>query len=330
MNHQRYYQIGDMNIQLDSDIPMDETTFHPKFRYFEMDQPGEDPIVIKHSFFLPDLSGWDIGEEIYKKPPWTIYKNETSWTYMNTSGNKIFLPMLQSWSEAWTHLRSRRCKPYFKSEQTSNTYSHIARYKCSDLLAISNCDHTKIRIFSKKEKLFRKGNLHSLTLFPTDQIILARVVADREGCYLHASGVTFDDKGLLFVGHSDAGKSTMVMMLKNKTQVLCDDRVIVRKWPEGFRIYGTWSHGDVPDVSSSSAPLKAIFFLEKASENRLKLLEDQKEITRKLLSCLIKPLATADWWNKILILVEEMIREVPCYSLRFDKSGEVTDVFKDL
>ena len=30
---------------------------------------------------------------------------------------------------------------------------------------------------------------------------------------------------------------------------LCDDRNIVRRWPDGFRVHGTWSHGDVPDPS---------------------------------------------------------------------------------
>lgn len=56
-----------------------------------------------------------------------------------------------------------------------------------------------------------------------------------------------------------------------------------------------WSHGDVPDVSPSSAPLKAIMFLEQAPENRRIPLDDGKEITRRLLSGLIKPFETVDW-----------------------------------
>ncbi len=52
-------------------------------------------------------------------------------------------------------------------------------------------------------------------------------------------------------------------ILRNKGEILCDDRIIVRRWPGGFRIHGTWSHGELPDVSTSDAPLRAIMFLEK-------------------------------------------------------------------
>jgi hypothetical protein len=142
--------------------------------------------------------------------------------------------------------------------------------------------------------------------------------------------VNLEGKGLLFVGHSEAGKSTMAMMLKGKAEILCDDRMIIRKQPEGFKIYGTWSHGDVPEISANSAPLRAIMFLEKADANRIIPLGDKKEITKRLLSCLIKPFVTTDWWEKTLALIEKISAQVPCYLLRFDKSGKVVDVLKGL
>jgi len=106
--------------------------------------------------------------------------------------------------------------------------------------------------------------------------------------------------------------------------------VIVRRWPEGFSVHGSWSHGDVPQVSAADAPLRAILLLEKAGTNRLERLEDRKEIVRRLPLYLIKPMVTADWWQKVLGLVERMAREVPVYRLRFDRSGGVKDVLKPL
>jgi hypothetical protein len=124
-------------------------------------------------------------------------------------------------------------------------------------------------------------------------------------------------------------------MLKGKAEILCDDRIIVRRQNPGnedkrqeFRIYGTWSHGDVPDVSANSAPLKAILFLEKAEENRLILLGDKKEIVARLLSCLIRPFVTVDWWEKTLQLIEKITQEIPCYVMRFDKSGAIVELLK--
>ena len=122
----------------------------------------------------------------------------------------------------------------------------------------------------------------------------------------------------------------MVKMLMDEAQILCDDRMIVRRWPEGFRIHGTWSHGEVSEVSAGSAPLRAIMFLEKAPENRLIPIDDRQAVIRQLLACLIKPFVTTDWWEKTLTLVERIAREVPCYTVRFDKSGRVLEMLEDL
>jgi hypothetical protein len=122
----------------------------------------------------------------------------------------------------------------------------------------------------------------------------------------------------------------MVKMLQGKAEILCDDRNIVRRWPEGWRVHGTWSHGEVPQVSSASAPLGAILFLQKSNRNRLRLLENRKEIVTRLLSCLIRPMASTDWWEKMLALIGSVAREIPCYQMEFDQSGNVVVVLKDL
>ena len=147
---------------------------------------------------------------------------------------------------------------------------------------------------------------------------------------MHASGVVLDGKGLLFVGHSGAGKSTMVNMLKDKAEILCDDRIIVRHWEDGFRIYGTWSNGDVPDISAASAPLKAIFFLVQDDQDRLVHIAPPQERVRRLLACLVRPLVTADWWDNMLSLVSAMAREVPCYILHFNRNGGVANLLERL
>ena len=291
-NHRRYYRIGDITIQVESDLPFSEETFHPKFKHFQVKGPVEDTISIRHHFSLPDLNGSDLGKEFYHKPPWAIYKNNGSWVYLGISPT-----------------------------QGDKSLHRVVTF---------NAEHTCARIYNDKEETFLKGNLHSLTMFPTDQILLARILADRQGCFLHCCGVNFEGKGLLFAGHSEAGKSTMARMLKGKAEILCDDRIIIRKRAKGFKIYGTWSHGDVPDVSASSLPLRAIMFLEKAEENKLLPIKDKNEITRRILAYLIRPFVTTDWWEKTLLLVDKIAQEVPCYALRFDKSGKVVDVLRKL
>ena len=290
--HRRYFKIADITIQLESDLPIKEDTFHPKFKHFEASGPSGDMITIKHHFSLPDLDGKDMGVEVYRKAPWAVYKKGPSWIYLGISPTK--------------------------------------GDKSLHRVAVFNSDHTRSRIYNDKEKGFLKGNLHSLTLFPSDQILLARVLADRQGLYLHSCGVNFEGKGLLFAGNSEAGKSTTATLLKDKSKILCDDRMIIRKTADGFKIYGTWSHGDVPDVSSSSAPLKAVLFLNKSDKNYMTRIEDKKLITRKLLNCLIKPFVTTDWWEKTLSLVGDIAVAVPCYELYFDKSAIIVETLKDI
>lgn len=290
-NHVRYYRIAGLTIKVESDLPITDTTFHPKFRIFQVDGPGEDTISIRHHFFVPNLNELNLGKEIYSKPPWTIFKCDDTFFYLGISPNP----------------------------EDKSVYQ----------LAVFNYDHTNLRVFHRWENTFLKGRLKSLSLLPTDQILLSRVLADREGCYLHSCGVSFNGKGILFPGHSGAGKSTIAKMLMNHADTLCDDRIIVRRWNNGFRIHGTWSHGDIPEISANSAPLRAILFLNKSSDNRLILVPHKKQVIGRLIGPLVRPLLTADWWDKILRLTARLSSEIPCYDLYYDMSGSVIDVIRE-
>jgi len=292
MSHCRYYECGGITIQVESDLAITDSTFHPKFKLFEVQGPGEDTVYLRHHFSLPDISDWDLGKEIYRKPPWAIYKKGDSWIYLG-------IP-------------------------TTAENKHLRR------VVVFNHDHTRAEIYNPRGTVFNKRNLHSLTLFPTDQILLARLLADREGCYLHSAGVILEGNGLIFAGHSEAGKSTIVTMLKIKAEILCDDRMILRRWKDEFRIHGNWSHGDIPEVSPASAPLTAIMFLEQSSKNRMILMDNKRDAITKLLECMIRPLVTKEWWEKMLTLVEKIVQEIPCYTLQFDKSGKVIELIEGL
>jgi hypothetical protein len=118
--------------------------------------------------------------------------------------------------------------------------------------------------------------------------------------------------------------------MRQDAELLCDDRNIVRKWPDGFRIHGTWSHGELSEVSPAEAPLRAAFFLVQDTKNYLVPIRSHKEITLKLMENIVVPVTTTGWWNNIFRLFEELVSEVPFYDLHFDKSGRVVDVVKNV
>jgi len=291
-NHRRYYQVAGISILVEADLPITEETYGPKFKIFEVEKPGKDMISIRHHFDLPGMDKKHYGKEIYRKPPWAVYQKDKAWIY-----------------EAFT--------------------SHTEGDRVYQV-AVFNHDFSRVRIYNHNETKFRKGDNNTLTLFSSDQVLLAQVLANRKACFFHSSGVALDGKGFLFIGHSDAGKSTMVKLLKDRAEILCDERIIVRRWPDGFKIHGNWAHGEVPEVSSGSAPLQAIFFLEQAKKSQIIPIENKREKIRKLLACLIKPFDTADWWSKMLALTETIVHEVPCYSLHFNQSGDIIKEFESL
>lgn len=294
MKAQRFYRIGNMTIQLKSELPIHESTYHLKFKAFETDGPGEDNIAIRHIFSNLELDIARLGKSIFLNPPWGIYRIGSHWIYVCIG-----------------------------SGVPRKSYPQIGIFNAD---FSDNCFYNN----QTKKKLFQEGGITSLSLMPTDQLLLAQALALRKGCYFHASGIIYNRQGLLFMGHSGAGKSTIVSLLRERVEILCDDRIIVREIGRRFNIFGTWSHGDIPLISPSSAPLKAMLFLEKSTENKLVPLTDSRQIIGKLLAFLIKPFPTQAWWLQSLTLLERIASRVPAYYLNFRKDSGIISTIKDL
>jgi len=303
--HRRYFRIAGITARIESDFDFDETGFAEKLLPFMVDGPGDDNVAIRHFFELPDLEGKDLGRELYRKAPWAISRKGDTWFYQGISPNP------------------------------DDKYIHR--------MATFNGDYTKATVYSlpRDGERIKSNGWSSLSLFPTDQIWIAPLLADRDAALIHSGAVSLDGQGLMFVGHSEAGKSTTMLLLKETAEknennspfevnILCDDRNIVRKHEEGWRVHGTWSHGDVPDVSQASAPLRAILFLKQDTENAIRPLTDKKQAFRHLFDTLIRPMGTAEWWDREMEILERIVTEVPCYVMHFDKSGAIVPEIREL
>jgi hypothetical protein len=294
IKHRHYFRIAGITACVESGLDFETVRFKNELMAFAVDGPGEDNITLRHHFFLPDLKGRDLGVEVYRKAPWVIYRKNGSWIY------KGILPKVDD-----------------------DTLHRVA---------VFNNDYSLAIIYSPENRLdnIRERGFQSLSLFPTDQIWLTHLLADRHGLLLHSAAAVINGQGFIFVGHSDAGKSTTMELLKEArdrkgldAQILCDDRNVIRRWPAGWRVHGTWSHGDVADVSPKEAPLKGVFFLEQAVENKIVPLNDRKLIWKKLLATLIRAAVTSEWWQRELDILEDLINDVSFYSMFFDKTGKV-------
>lgn len=131
------------------------------------------------------------------------------------------------------------------------------------------------------------------------------------------------------MGHSEAGKSTLVKIFSHYARILNDDRMILRKKDGMFYLYGTPWHGEVSLVAPDRVPLKAILFLNLAEENRIERTKGL-EAFKKLYGCTIKALVTKRWAKNALHICQALSCRVPCYDLYFDKSGGVISTIERL
>ena len=290
--HTKYYKVAGITVQVNSDYPISEKTFHPKFKLFETDGLGNDNIILNHHFYLSDTvdSSCSKKAEIYNKNQWRIFKTRNSWIYKYT--------------------------PVFAEDP-----GHPAIGKFNE-------DHTVVDIYSDAitDEYYKNAQFSALTLFNTDQVLFAKILSDRRGLIIHSNGFDISGKGILLTGDSGAGKSTLSQMLKQKGfEILCDDRMFVKYSKNDFWIHGHWCHGTVPDVSSISVPLKAIFFLEQAKNNTIIKIEDKKTLSLGLFRSIVKPFLSPNGWDATFTILEEIIQQIDCYTIKFNLDGDICD-----
>jgi hypothetical protein len=294
--HCRFYEIAGIRIQVRSDLPIEASTFSPHFEKFAVPGPTDGLVTITHHFSLPLLDPAEIGPEYRRARRWRVYHRNGIWTYVE------------------------------RLDPDSETAGPDEITKVS----VFDEPHLNGTIYHPDAGKWRAGGLDWLCSYPCDQVYLARVLADREGCYFHSSGIALGNRGLLFIGHSGAGKSTIKEMLMSRGgEGLGEDRSIVRRRPDGYRIHGTW-HGNPSEAKPTSVSLGGIFLIEQAETNRLIPLTDRREIARLLPSFIIRPVVTEYWWHKTLELVGMLARDIPVYRLQFDLSGEIGDLIEGL
>jgi hypothetical protein len=161
--------------------------------------------------------------------------------------------------------------------------------------------------------------------YPLDELLIQGLLVHGRGAELHGCGIVdASGRGLLFVGQSGAGKTTMAMLWQNVTgaRILSDDRIIVRRVGGELRIYGTPWHGEAELADPGSAPLAGVFFLEHGGTNVLFPLRGAPAAAR-LLACGFPPFWDRGGLDFTLAFFAAMASEVPCHELRFVPDGRV-------
>jgi hypothetical protein len=166
--------------------------------------------------------------------------------------------------------------------------------------------------------------------YPLDELMINNILARGKGVEVHACGIlNSQGQGHLFVGQSSAGKTTMAKLWQNEpgSIILSDDRIILRKTGNKIWMYGTPWHGEAMLASPSRAPLTAVYFLEKGQENELISQKASNSISR-LFTCSFPPFYNRDALDFTLTFLEDVVKNVPCFELKFTPDKSVTEFIK--
>ena len=147
--------------------------------------------------------------------------------------------------------------------------------------------------------------------------MLAPFLPNFDACLLHASAIVRHGKTAIFLAPDEGGKTTAAL-LSPEGNILSDDQLLVRRFPEGFRAAGTpWGLRVDAKVQAS---LGGLFLLEKAGRFALASCPTREMIahiwqeTRNSLSILPKTLK-----KKAFAIICEIASSVPAWKMSFTK-----------
>ncbi len=153
---------------------------------------------------------------------------------------------------------------------------------------------------------------------PLDELIVQGLLARGRGVEIHSCGVISGGRGLLFVGQSGGGKTTMARLWQAVpgAAVASDDRIIVRGDENGFAMHGTPWHGEAELAEPASAPLAAIFLLAHGPRHAVTPMTPAQAAAR-LFACSFLPFWDRDGVDFTIGFLGAMTGAVPCHELAF-------------
>jgi len=157
------------------------------------------------------------------------------------------------------------------------------------------------------------------------------------GLVLHGAAAEVDGQGILCVGISGTGKSTLARLLDAAgNTVLTDERPVLRQWPppedgatpsRDFRVYGSPWPSSAGFARNAWTPLRRIYFVEHGATDRLTPLPPRDAVSR------LVHVATIPWQDPVLLdpclaTVDALLRAVPCAVLSFRPTPDVVNVIR--
>jgi hypothetical protein len=160
------------------------------------------------------------------------------------------------------------------------------------------------------------------------RILHSLILAARGGFLLHAASAICDGRAYLFSGVSGAGKTTLTRVAPSGISLLTDEISYVRPGAGGYSAYGTPFAGELAKAGENcTAPVSALFFLEKGRENRVDEISPA-EAVRRLMRNMLFFAEDRELVEKLLATACDFVAGVPIRRLTFYPDARVWDTIR--
>jgi hypothetical protein len=160
------------------------------------------------------------------------------------------------------------------------------------------------------------------------RIVHTLILARQGGFLVHAASAIRGGKAFLFSGVSGAGKTTISRLAPPDATLLTDEISYVRREGNRYVAFGTPFAGELARVGENqSAPLSALFLLEKGLQNRIEPIAPTEAIQRLLRNVLF----FADDPELVKLVFQsacEFASLVPIHRLVFVPDQRVWDIIR--
>ena len=160
------------------------------------------------------------------------------------------------------------------------------------------------------------------------RIVHTLILARQGGFLVHAASVIRDGRAFLFAGVSGAGKTTISRLAPPDAMLLTDEISYVRREGNQYLAYGTPFAGELARVGENqSAPLSALFLLEKGPENQIEEVAVSKAI-RLLLRNILFFAEDPELVSLVFRSACEFVEQVPVRRLIFVPDERVWEIIR--
>ena len=203
-------------------------------------------------------------------------------------------------------------------------------YRCSSRLPADltvSVTPAELEAEYEKNPQMGKGCCESLCIYRA----IGQTLPVFQGLIVHAAAVEMNERVYLFLAKSGVGKTTHARLwaevFPGHARILNGDKPIIRRLERGWSVWGTPWQGKEDLGQNRHAPLYALCFLERASENRIEPLMPEEALCRLLPQVYLPH--TKELLGPCLDLLADLTAAVPAYRLQCNLHPDAAQVAYD-